>query len=105
MRCNRGNHPLQIPCQSGGLLLAAAKKLIDKYKAHDLHFPAPVESVPHKQSIEDMIGDGFLAEAIRNEIYEIRSTFGEKYDGAIGEYLDAMCRYIRENSAPSLKEP
>ena len=57
MRCNRGNHPLQIPCQSGGLLFAAAKKLIDKYKAHDLHFPAPVESVPHKQDLKRIIDE------------------------------------------------
>lgn len=54
----------------------------------------------HKQSITDSVDQGFLAEMIRNEIYEIREAFGSKYDGAIKQYLDAMRDYIKKNGVP-----
>lgn len=56
----------------------------------------------HKRDIQEHTAQGLLAEMIRNELYEIRKTFGNKYDGAIRQYLAAMRGYIRENGVPEV---
>ena len=73
-------------------------------KAYQPTFPSDVMYTRHKQGIKDLIEQGLLAEAIRNEIYEIRAVFGSKYDGAIKEYLNAMREYINNNGVPNVKE-
>lgn len=73
-------------------------------KTYQPHFPSEVAHLQHKHGITDLINHGLLAEAIRNEIYEIRDTFGSKYDGALQHYLDSMVEYITENGMPKSKE-
>jgi len=67
------------------------------------HIPGGAAEFPtHKQSVQENVEQGFLAEMIRNEIYEIREAFGSKYDGAIRQYLTAVRDYIRKNGVPKV---
>lgn len=72
-------------------------------KSYQSYLPGET-AAQHKQSVKDLIDQGNLAEAIRNEIYEIREVFGTKYDGAIMQYLDAMSEYINQNGMPEVKK-
>lgn len=58
----------------------------------------------HKGSIVQQVERGFLAEVIRDEIYELREKHGAKYDGAIKQYIAAMVEYIRKNGVPKTVE-
>lgn len=62
--------------------------------------PSKVELSNHKGNIQKKVDQGFLAEMIKDEIYEIRHAFGEKYDGAIKQYIAAMIDYIKKNGTP-----
>ena len=73
-------------------------------KTYQPIFPSEVVYPRHKQGVKDLIEQGLLAEAIRNEIYELRAMFGSKYDGAIKEYLNSMLEYVRNNGIPIVKE-
>lgn len=73
-------------------------------KAYQPSFPDEAAYPKHKQIVRNLAGDGMFAEAVRNEIFEIRQTFGSKYDGAIAAYLSAMIEYIRCNGVPRVKE-
>jgi hypothetical protein len=45
-------------------------------RTYTTYFPSGVSDSQYKQEITDLINRGMLAEAIRNEIYEIRNEFG-----------------------------
>lgn len=62
----------------------------------------PLET--HKQVIKNVLAESQFAEAVRNELFEIREAFGEKYDGAIAQYLDALQEYIINNGVPQIEE-
>lgn len=62
--------------------------------------PSNIEVKPHKENVQEKIDQGLLAEAIRDEIYEIRDVFGDKYDGAIKQYIASMIEYIEKNGTP-----
>lgn len=62
--------------------------------------PSKVELSNHKGNVQKKVDQGFLAEMIKDEIYEIRHAFGEKYDGAIKQYIVAMIDYIKKNGTP-----
>lgn len=62
--------------------------------------PSNIEVKPHKENVQEKIDQGLLAEAIRDEIYEIRDAFGDKYDGAIKQYIVSMIEYIKKNGTP-----
>lgn len=73
-------------------------------KTYQPYFPDDVVYPKHKLGVKDLIGQGLLAEAMRNEIYELRAMFGSKYDGAIKEYLNSMIEYISGNGGPNVKK-
>lgn len=73
-------------------------------KTYQPHLPSEVAYPQHKTGTKELIEQGLLAEAVRNEIYEIRAMFGSKYDGAIKGYLNSMLEYIRSNGVPKTKE-
>lgn len=62
--------------------------------------PSNIEVKTHKENVQEKIDQGLLAEAIRDEIYEIRDAFGDKYDGAIKQYIASMIEYIKKNGTP-----
>lgn len=72
-------------------------------KQYKPYFPGENAGIPkHKQDLQAHVEQGLLAEMIRNELYEMRETFGNKYDGAIRQYLAAMRDYIQENGVPEV---
>jgi len=44
----------------------------------------------YKDRLTAQINDGNYAEAFRNEVYEIKDKFGDKYDGAIKQAIDSQ---------------
>lgn len=65
--------------------------------------PDGLEHPRHKDSVREQVEQGFLAEVIRKEIYELQEQYGDKYDGAIKQYIAAMKEYIRKNGVPKVK--
>ena len=62
--------------------------------------PGNTEYPNHKGSIEEKVDQGLIAEIIKDEIFEIKDAFGDKYDGAIKQYIAAMIEYIKKNGTP-----
>ena len=62
--------------------------------------PVNTEYPNHKGSIEEKVDQGLIAEIIKDEIFEIKDAFGDKYDGAIKQYIAAMIEYIKKNGTP-----
>ncbi len=72
-------------------------RMRSKYKPF---IPGNEDFPNHKGMVQQKVDEGLLAETIKDEIYEIRDTFGEKYDGAIKQYIAAMIEYIKKNGTP-----
>lgn len=60
---------------------------------------SPKSDTYHNESAK-MIETGRYAELVTDEVYNIKDRLGDKYDGALAEYLDSVINYIRENGIP-----
>ena len=58
---------------------------------------------PYKDRLIEQINNGNYADAFRNEVYEIKYLFGNKYDGAIKQAIEANRNYILEFGNPKVK--
>lgn len=68
---------------------------------YDSIFPDDKRSDTYKDSaIELMNRDGGFVELVRDEIYNIREQCGEKYDGAISQFLDVLKDHILKHGIP-----
>lgn len=67
-------------------------------------FPDAPQSGTYKEESVEMIarGGGFF-ELVRDEILNIREQCGDKYDGAIAQYLDEIVAYVKKNGVPQKK--
>ncbi len=68
-----------------------------KYKPF---IPSNIDSPSHKGAVKEKVDQGLIAETIKDEILEIKDAFGDKYDGAIKQYIAAMIEYIKKNGTP-----
>lgn len=58
------------------------------------------KSQSYKNEAKQMINDGRFAELVEKEVFNIRDQFGNKYDGGIKQYFDAIIEYIGEYGIP-----
>lgn len=85
-------------------------KLTDSYagKAHS-RFKSFLPDVPrentYKSDAASMIENDQYIELVRLELFNIRDRCGNKYDGAIRGYIDALTDYIVDNGTPEVREP
>lgn len=85
-------------------------KKTDSYAGKQGHRFKPILPGVQEQGTykEEVISDidggapGFIS-VVRAEIYNIKDQFGSKYDGALGQYLDALSEYIAKNGIPKTK--
>jgi hypothetical protein len=61
---------------------------------------SPIDTRPYKDRLIEQINNGNYADAFRNELYEIKHLFGDKYDGAIRQAIDANRNYLTEFGNP-----
>ena len=66
-------------------------------------FPDTTEKKSYKDALKDQVEGGDFADAVRNEIYEIRDKFGHSLDGALDQFIDCMIRYYAEHGVPRIK--
>lgn len=57
----------------------------------------------HKSLIIDALKDGYLAEMVRNEVYEFRRDYGTRYDGGLKQYILSMIDYIKSSGIPNVR--
>lgn len=57
-----------------------------------------------EEAIELLDRGGGLSELVRDEIYNIREQCGDKYDGAIAQYIDQIVEYVKKHGVPSRKK-
>ncbi|MCL2054435.1 MAG: hypothetical protein FWG90_08415 [Oscillospiraceae bacterium] len=58
------------------------------------------DNTTYKEKLIKQINDGNYADAFRNEVYEIKMKFGDKYDGAIKQAIEANADYLKEFGNP-----
>ena len=56
----------------------------------------------YKERLIEQINNGNYADAFRNEVYEIKYLFGDKYDGAIKKAIEANRNYLQEFGNPKV---
>lgn len=61
------------------------------------------EHSTYKQEAEEMIDSGKYTDLVRDELYNIRDTSGQKYDGAIKQYLTELSNMIAKDGIPKSK--
>lgn len=67
-------------------------------------FPdSPKNGTYKEETIKLLDRPGGFFELVRDEIYNIREQCGEKYDGAIAQYLDQIVDYVKKNGVPNRK--
>lgn len=64
---------------------------------------APKNGTYKEESVKLLDRPGGLFELVRNEIYNIREQCGDKYDGAISQYLDQIVEYVKKHGVPNRK--
>lgn len=57
-----------------------------------------------EEAIELLDRGGGFSELVRDEIYNIREQCGDKYDGAIAQYLDEVTEYVKKHGVPTRKK-
>ena len=67
---------------------------------YESFLPSGYTKLSYRDRCANMIEDGEYAELVRNEIYNIKMQFGDRYDGAIKEYLENAKEYISKNDVP-----
>ena len=58
----------------------------------------------HKDSLKEALNHGYLAEMVRNEVYEFRRDYGTRYDGGLKQFIHAMIDYVQTSGVPSTRE-
>lgn len=74
------------------------KELPSPYSVGDT--PSPLT---YKQRLIAQINDGYYTDTFRNEVYEIKQKFGDRYDGAIRQAIQANRNYIKQYGNPHKK--
>lgn len=74
-------------------------------KAYQSIFPDDNTHARYKESVLELLSRGMLAEAVRNEVYEIRESFGARYDSALRQYLDYLTEYLITRGIPAAGIP
>lgn len=64
---------------------------------------APKNGTYKEESVKLLDRPGGLFELVRDEIYNIREQCGDKYDGAISQYLDQIVEYVKKHGVPNRK--
>jgi len=62
------------------------------------------DNATYKERLIRQINEGNYADAFRNEVYEIKMKFGDKYDGAIKQAIDANANYLKEYGNPKVNK-
>lgn len=62
--------------------------------------PGGSEGKTYRNETASMIENGRYSEVVRDEVYNIKDCFGDKYDAALAEYLDSVIDYVSENGVP-----
>lgn len=57
----------------------------------------------YKKVTEDLIDSGNYTDLVRSELYNVRDVCGQKYDGAIKQYLNTLAEMIAQNGVPTPK--
>jgi len=90
-------------------ILKEDHKMTDSYtyKQRQKHKPLFGDTPPggtYKQETVEMLATpGGFFDLIRDEIYNIKDKCGDKYDGAIAQYLDAVSEYVKKHGVPEKK--
>lgn len=69
-------------------------------KTYDSFLPDSKEGHTYKDDAKDMISQGRYLDLVRDELYNIKDNFGDRYDGGIEEYLNCLYQQISENGVP-----
>ena len=69
----------------------------------DLGLTPPDNSLPYKDELIMQINNGNYSDAFRNEVFELKKLFGDKYDGAIKQAIVANRKYLQEYGNPKVK--
>jgi hypothetical protein len=62
------------------------------------------DSTTYKERLIRQINEGNYADAFKNEVYEIKMKFGDKYDGAIKQAIDANASYLMKYGNPKVNK-
>lgn len=66
----------------------------------DSFLPGGPPSVTYRNETARMIENDRYADVVAAEVYNIKDRFGDKYDGAIAQYLESVKEYISEHGIP-----
>lgn len=74
--------------------------------AHESFVPKSWEKTTYRQSMSKKISQGSSGyiHAVKCEILELRERFGNKYDGAISAFLDAVLDMLSTRGIPDVRE-
>lgn len=76
-------------------------KQLKKYQSI---FPDVAESPTYKEQGIELMGEpGGFFQLVRDEVLNIKAGCGDKYDGAIKQYLDEIEKYVEKNGIPKRK--
>lgn len=83
--------------------------MTDSYKSRSNHayesfIPGGPEFDMHKYEVGKEINNGNFVNVIKSEVFNIRDRCGNKYDGAIGKYLDTVAKNIAKSGIPIGRE-
>ncbi len=64
--------------------------------------PDETDAPTYKQEVAQLVGEGGAGyvQAVRSELYDLRTTTGHKYDGGVSAYLDAVVDMIASRGVP-----
>ena len=69
-------------------------------KTYDSFLPDSKEGHTYKEDAKDMISQGRYLDLVRDELYNIKDNFGNRYDGGISQYLDSLFEQVSKNGIP-----
>lgn len=69
-------------------------------KKYDSFLPDSADGNTYKEDAKDIISQGRYIDLVRDELYNIKDNFGNRYDGGIKNYLDCLYQQISEKGVP-----
>lgn len=67
-------------------------------RTYNSFLPDSLNGHTYKEDAKELINNGQYLTLVRDELYNIRDNFGNRYDGGIKEYLDCLYQQISEKS-------
>jgi hypothetical protein len=75
-------------------------KMSSKPTKSPFQLEPPKDTRTYRDRLISQINNGNYADAFRNEVYEIKHLFGDKYDGAIKQVIEANRNYLKNFGNP-----